>query len=113
MIHDSIFFSFQEARIAIEHVVIPKGEPVDLLPRSYHVVSLQLDLVRSYKLEARRICVESDIHYLRILPSHFGTDEVKTIKISEFDGEFDDFASSNGSANGSLNNLDRLPLLPE
>ncbi|KAJ1377785.1 P-loop containing nucleoside triphosphate hydrolase [Sesbania bispinosa] len=104
--------ALEEARMAIEHVVIPKGEPVDLLPRSSQILSLQLDLVRSYQLEARRICGESDVH-LRILPSHYGTDEVKTNETSEFDDEFDDFASSNGGANGSLNSLDRLPLLPE
>jgi hypothetical protein len=104
-----ITFTFQEARMAIEHVVIPKGEPVDLLPRSYQVVSLQLDLVRSYQLEARRICGESNIHHLRILPFHYVTDEVITSDTSESD----DFSSSNGSVNGSLNNLDRLPLLPE
>jgi hypothetical protein len=95
--------------MAIEHVVIPKGEPVDLLPRSYQVVSLQLDLVRSYQLEARRICGESNIHHLRILPFHYVTDEVITSDTSESD----DFSSSNGSVNGSPNNLDRLPLLPE
>ncbi|XP_012575310.1 protein SEEDLING PLASTID DEVELOPMENT 1 isoform X3 [Cicer arietinum] len=105
--------ALEEARMAIEHVVIPKGEPVDLLPRSYQVVSLQLDLVRSYQLEARRISGESDVYHLRILPSHYETDEKKTSESSEFDGEFDDFASSNGSTNGSVNNLDRLPLLPE
>ncbi|WJX93953.1 hypothetical protein P8452_75425 [Trifolium repens] len=101
--------ALEEARMAIEHVVIPKGEPVDLLPRSYQVVSLQLDLVRSYQLEARRICGESNIHHLRILPFHYVTDEVITSDTSESD----DFSSSNGSVNGSLNNLDRLPLLPE
>ncbi|CAL5196809.1 unnamed protein product [Lathyrus oleraceus] len=105
--------ALEEARMAIEHVVIPKGEPVDLLPRSYQVVSLQLELVRSYQLEARRIRGESDVHYLRIMPSHYGTDEVEALETAEFDGEFDDLSSSNGNANGSPNNLDRLPLLPE
>ncbi|KAK7257174.1 hypothetical protein RIF29_30954 [Crotalaria pallida] len=105
--------ALEEARVAIEHVVIPKGEPVDLLPRSSHILSLQLDLVRKYQLEARRISGESDVH-LRILPSHFKTDEeVKSSEASEFDGGFDDFASSNGSANGSPYSLDKLPILPE
>ncbi|XP_057749524.1 protein SEEDLING PLASTID DEVELOPMENT 1 [Arachis stenosperma] len=100
--------ALEEARMAIEHTVIPKGEPVDLLPRTSHVLSLQLDLIRKYQLEARRIAGESDVH-LRILPSHYMTDEeAKTDEISEFD----DFAS-NGSANGSPYSLDRLPLLPE
>ena len=99
--------------MAIEHIVIPKGEPVDLLPRSSHILSLQLDVVRKYQLEARRITGESDVH-LRILPSHYRTDEeVKTSETSAFDGGFDDFSSSNGSANGSSYSLERLPLLPE
>ncbi|CAJ2677230.1 unnamed protein product [Trifolium pratense] len=101
--------ALEEARMAIEHIVIPKGETVDLLPRSYQVVSLQLDLVRSYQLEARRISGESNVHHLRIFPSHYVMDDVITSDTSESD----DFSSSNGSANGSLNNLNRLPLLPE
>lgn len=98
--------------MAIEHTVILKGEPVDLLPRSSHIISLQLELVRKYQLETRRISGDSGVH-LRILPSHYETDEVKTSETSEFDSELlDDFAS-NGSVNGSFNSLDRLPLLPE
>ncbi|KAK7313116.1 hypothetical protein VNO77_37542 [Canavalia gladiata] len=104
--------ALEEARMAIEHVVIPKGEPVDLLPRSSHILSMQLELVRKYQLDARRISGESDVH-LRILPSHYQTDEVKANETSGFDGQLDDFASTNGSLNGSLNSLDRLPLLPE
>ncbi|XP_057457316.1 protein SEEDLING PLASTID DEVELOPMENT 1 [Lotus japonicus] len=105
--------ALEEARIAIEHIVIPKEEPVDLLPRSSHILSLQLDLVRSYQLEARRISGDSGV-YLRILPSHYVTDEVKTSEASEFDGEVDDeFASTNGSVNGTVNSLGKLPLLPE
>ncbi|XP_020201944.1 uncharacterized protein ycf45 [Cajanus cajan] len=105
--------ALEEARMAIEHKVILKGEPVDLLPRSSHIISLQLELVRKYQLETRRISGESGIH-LRILPSHYETDEVKASETSdEFESELDDFASSNGSVNGSFNSLDRLPLLPE
>lgn len=104
--------ALEEARMAIEHTVILKGEPVDLLPRSSHIISLQLELVRKYQLETRRISGDSGVH-LRILPSHYETDEVKTSETSEFDSELlDDFAS-NGSVNGSFNSLDRLPLLPE
>ncbi|KAE9592883.1 hypothetical protein Lal_00028931 [Lupinus albus] len=105
--------ALEEARMAIEHMVIPKGETVDLLPRSPYILSLQLDLVRKYQLEAKRISGESDVH-LQILPSHYKTDEeVKTSEASEFDAVFDDFASSNGSANGSPYTLDKLPILPD
>ncbi|KAK7317736.1 hypothetical protein RJT34_02208 [Clitoria ternatea] len=104
--------ALEEARMAIENIVIPTGEHVDLLPRSSHILSMQLELARKYHLLAKRIGGESGLH-LRILPSHYGTDEVKPSDTSVFDGEFDDFPSSNGSVNGSLNSLDRLPLLPE
>ncbi|RDY08358.1 putative protein ycf45 [Mucuna pruriens] len=104
--------ALEEARMAIEHRVILKGEPVDLLPRSSHILSLQLELVRKYQLETRRISGESGVH-LRILPSHFETDEVKASETSEFESELHDFTSSNGSVNGTLNSFDRLPLLPE
>ncbi|KAL2326781.1 hypothetical protein Fmac_020208 [Flemingia macrophylla] len=104
--------ALEEARIAVEHTVILKGEPVDLLPRSSQIISLQLELVRKYQLETRRICGESGIH-LRILPSHYEKDGVKASETSEFESELDDFASSNGSVNGSFNSLDRLPFLPD
>ncbi|CAJ1978510.1 unnamed protein product [Sphenostylis stenocarpa] len=107
-----IIDALEEARMAIEQTVIPKGEPMDLLPRSSHIISLQLELVRKYQLETRRISGESGVHHLRILPSHYESDEVKTSETSEFDSELDEFAS-NGSVNGSLCALDRLPLLPE
>ncbi|XP_027912054.1 uncharacterized protein ycf45 isoform X2 [Vigna unguiculata] len=104
-------FCYGEARMAIEHTVILKGEPVDLLPRSSHIISQQLELVRKYQLEIRKISGESGVH-LRILPSHYETDEVKSSETFEFDSELNEF-SSNGQVNGSFNTLDRLPLLPE
>lgn len=104
--------ALEEARMAIEHTVILEGEPVDLLPRSSHILSLQLDLVRKYQLESKRISGDSGV-YLRILPSFYETDEAKASETSEFDSELDDFSSSNGSVNGSFNSLGRLPLLPE
>ncbi|XP_027912053.1 uncharacterized protein ycf45 isoform X1 [Vigna unguiculata] len=103
--------ALEEARMAIEHTVILKGEPVDLLPRSSHIISQQLELVRKYQLEIRKISGESGVH-LRILPSHYETDEVKSSETFEFDSELNEF-SSNGQVNGSFNTLDRLPLLPE
>ncbi|XP_022634419.1 uncharacterized protein ycf45 isoform X2 [Vigna radiata var. radiata] len=104
-------FCYGEARMAIEHTVILKGEPADLLPRSSHIISQQLEFIRKYQLEIRRISGESGIH-LRILPSHYETDDVKSSETFEFDSELNELAS-NGQVNGSLGTLDRLPLLPE
>lgn len=107
------FLIIQEARIAIEQVVIPKGESIELLPRPSNVMSLQMDLIQKYRLEAERIGTESDVR-LRILPHRSRMDEEG--KISERDsatGELDDFVSANGDPNGSLCIVDRLPLLPD
>lgn len=96
--------------MAIENVVIPKGEPVDLLPRSSYILSLQLDFVQKYQLEARKISRESDVH-LRILPMHNRTDkESSNTETSDAENSgLGDFAASNGSPYS----VDRLPLLPE
>ncbi|THF97443.1 hypothetical protein TEA_003432 [Camellia sinensis var. sinensis] len=56
-----------EARIAIEKVVIPKGEPVELLPRPSNIILLQKDLIHKYKLQTERVGAEPDAR-LRILP---------------------------------------------
>lgn len=105
--------ALEEARIAIEQVVIPKGEPVELLPRPSNIISLQLELIQKYQLEAERIGSESDVR-LRILP--FGTRVDEDGKASDRDsvnGGLDDFASANGDPNGSPYLVDRLPLLPD
>ncbi|CAB4307794.1 unnamed protein product [Prunus armeniaca] len=104
--------ALEEARIAVEQVVIPKGEPVELLPRASHIITAQIDLIRKYQLEAERIGKEPDVR-LRILPFHTTmTEENHTSKIIDADGGFDDFLGTN-DRNGSLSNVDRLPLLPE
>ncbi|KAL0001466.1 hypothetical protein SO802_015247 [Lithocarpus litseifolius] len=105
--------ALEEARIAIEQVVIPKGESIELLPRPSNVMSLQMDLIQKYQLEAERIGTESDVR-LRILPHRSRMDEEG--KISEREsvtGELDDFFSASGDPNGSLYIVDRLPLLPD
>uniref|UniRef100_A0A7N2MBR4 Phosphotyrosine protein phosphatase domain-containing protein n=1 Tax=Quercus lobata TaxID=97700 RepID=A0A7N2MBR4_QUELO len=105
--------ALEEARIAIEQVVIPKGESIELLPRPSNVMSLQMDLIQKYQLEAERIGTESDVR-LRILPHHSRMDEEGKISVRDnATGELDDFVSANGDPNGSLYVVDRLPLLPD
>ncbi|KAJ7948719.1 P-loop containing nucleoside triphosphate hydrolases superfamily protein [Quillaja saponaria] len=105
--------ALEEARIAIERVVIPKGEHVDLLPRPPHILSHQMDLVHKYQLEAEIIGEEPDSH-LHILPFSSRVDENrKTRETLNADDEFDDFASANSEVNGSVHTADRLPLLPD
>lgn len=99
--------ALEEARVAIEQVVIPKGEHVELLPRSSSIMSLQMDLVRKYQLRSEKIGKEQDIH-LRILPYDLGSYEDIDSTDEVVDG-FDDFESTNGSAH----NISRLPLLSD
>ncbi|XP_022748288.1 uncharacterized protein ycf45-like isoform X2 [Durio zibethinus] len=44
--------ALEEVRLAIEYIVIPGGEPVELLPRRSEIIARQLELVESYKLAA-------------------------------------------------------------
>ncbi|KAE8124744.1 hypothetical protein FH972_019601 [Carpinus fangiana] len=106
--------ALEEARIAIEQIVIGKGKPVELLPRPSNIMALQMALIRKYQLEAERIGSDSDIH-LRILPFHtrMGEEDGKTNETDNDDGGFDDFVSTNGDTNGSVSSVDRLPLLPD
>nr|POE53669.1 uncharacterized protein ycf45 [Quercus suber] len=44
--------ALEEVRHAIEYIVIPGGEPVELLPRCSEIIARQLELVESYQLAA-------------------------------------------------------------
>ncbi|KAL8507608.1 hypothetical protein ACS0TY_018226 [Phlomoides rotata] len=98
--------ALEEARIAIEQRVIPKGEAVDLLPRPPNILLLQKDLIRKYNLKSERVASELGVH-LRILP----------LQNREEEGgpEDDDTSNSPNSydeTNGSPSTIERLPLLP-
>ncbi|GJV63597.1 P-loop containing nucleoside triphosphate hydrolase superfamily protein [Tanacetum coccineum] len=104
--------ALEEARIAIEQVVIPKGEPVELLPRPSNIMLLQKDLIRKYKLQAQRVGSEADVRLI-ILP--FQSD--KKDKDYNDDGDVDDYDDDGhdelSETNGSPYPMNRLPLLPE
>ncbi|KAL4554349.1 hypothetical protein LXL04_039570 [Taraxacum kok-saghyz] len=115
--------ALEEARIAIEQVVIPKGEAVELLPRSFNVMSLQKDLIRKYKLEAEQIGTETDVR-IRILPFQKYTksqtnddddddDDDDVDDVVDDDDEVSEFDLSNANGNGSAYPIDRLPILPD
>ncbi|XP_059662703.1 protein SEEDLING PLASTID DEVELOPMENT 1 [Cornus florida] len=108
--------ALEEARIAIEQVVIPKGEPVELLPRPSKIMSLQKDLIRKYKLESEKVGKEKDVR-LRILPSEYRMDEDgQSGEIVDANSKFDEFFSHfslTAETNGSPYDIDRLPLLPD
>ncbi|GLU15421.1 hypothetical protein SLE2022_319150 [Rubroshorea leprosula] len=96
--------ALEEARVAIEQVVIPKGEAVELLPRSSHIISLQMDLVKRYQLQSERIGKGSDGH-LRIVPFHTTMEEDNTSENVDDDSDVDDFDYH--GTNGSTYSVDR------
>lgn len=106
--------ALEEARIAMERVVIPKGEPVELLPRPTNIILLQKDLVRKYKLKSERIGTGTDLR-LQILPFTSASDEDGHDSDGVDDeSEVDELLfRPNAESNGSAYTVNRLPLLPE
>lgn len=60
--------ALEEARLAVEQIVIPKGQPVELLPRSGLVRKMQHELVEHYRLQSRSFGDEPN-RRLRIYPA--------------------------------------------
>ncbi|MBD2102816.1 R3H domain-containing nucleic acid-binding protein [Leptolyngbya sp. FACHB-261] len=60
--------ALEEARLAVERIVLPKGQPVDLLPRSAEVRKMQHELVEHYQLHSDSLGSEPHRH-LRIYPA--------------------------------------------
>ena len=64
--------------MAIEYIVIPGGEPVELLPRCSEIVARQMELVASYQLSAEKSGTDLSSR-LQILP-HKLTNKPSEIK---------------------------------
>ncbi|MBD1909040.1 MULTISPECIES: R3H domain-containing nucleic acid-binding protein [unclassified Leptolyngbya] len=60
--------ALEEARLAVEQVVIPKGQPVELLPRSPRVRAMQHELIERYRLKSSSFGTEPNCR-LRIYPA--------------------------------------------
>ena len=60
--------ALEEARLAVEQIVIPKGQPVELLPRSSYVRKIQHELVEHYHLKSASFGDEPN-RRLRIFPA--------------------------------------------
>lgn len=92
--------ALEEARIAIEQIVIPKGEPVELLPRPPHIRSCQMDLVQKYQLHAETIVTNLDERIcIRpiLMTSQRGQHTIG--KVDQNNG-FDDSKSTNSRTSG-------------
>ena len=60
--------ALEETRLAVEQIVIPKAQPVELLPRSAAIRKLQHELVEHYRLKAHSFGEEPN-RRLRIYPT--------------------------------------------
>jgi hypothetical protein len=66
--NDDEIESLEDARLAVEQIVIPKGQPVELLPRSATIRKMQHELVEHYHLKSRSFGEEPN-RRLRIYPA--------------------------------------------
>ena len=60
--------ALEEARLAVEQIVIPKGQPVELLPRSAKILKMQHELAEHYRLKSLSFGDEPN-RRLRIFPA--------------------------------------------
>ena len=66
--NDDELEGLEEARLAVEQIVIPTGQPVELLPRSPKVRKMQHELVEHYRLQSDSFGEEPN-RRLRIYPA--------------------------------------------
>ncbi len=66
--NDDEIEALEEARLAVEQIVIPQGQPVELLPRSSKVRKMQHELVEHYRLQSDSFGEEPN-RRLRIYPA--------------------------------------------
>ena len=60
--------ALEETRLAVEQIVIPKGQPVELLPRSSIIRRMQHELVEHYQLRSESYGTEPN-RRIRIFPN--------------------------------------------
>lgn len=98
--------ALEEVRLAIEYIVIPSGEPVELLPRCSEIIAQQLELVKSYQLAVENSGTDLNPR-LQILPQKLNMKSGKHPKTSPI--------SENSTPAGGIpgTSVARLPFLPE
>ncbi|KAK9913152.1 hypothetical protein M0R45_036976 [Rubus argutus] len=101
--------ALEEVRLAIEYIVIPGGEPVELLPRRSEIIARQLKLVESYQLAAENSGTERNPR-LQILPMKLNKkSSSKPVKSSFMKAT----NSKSLTGGGGGTSVTRLPLLSE
>ncbi|CAL8471648.1 g11190 [Coccomyxa elongata] len=76
--------ALEEAKAAVEELVLAGGHAAELLPRSPDILSAQEDLVRSYNLPFEVVGSDSDTR-LRILPQHYISGDNEHVLGTEWD----------------------------
>ncbi|KAG0450739.1 hypothetical protein HPP92_026538 [Vanilla planifolia] len=103
--------ALEEARLAIEQVVIPCGEAAELLPRPMPILRSQIELIEGYKLKWEKLSHGSNIS-LCILPIRLKTQKTSPADESiDASGTLDD-ANCISDSESASNDAIRLPLLP-
>lgn len=102
--------ALEEVRLAIEYIVIPGGEPVELLPRRSEIIARQLELVESYQLTAENSGTEVNPR-LQILPMR--TNKKTTCRPPKSSSTSQAVTSLESLTGSGGTSVTRLPLLPE
>ncbi|XP_057856494.2 protein SEEDLING PLASTID DEVELOPMENT 1 isoform X2 [Cryptomeria japonica] len=103
--------ALEEVRLAIEDIVIPKGQPVELLPRCSEIIALQMKLVNDYKLTAEKAGTETNSR-LRVLPLHASSKE-SNISDMNMEERHENSLEDVDVSRTSGTTVSRLPLLPD
>lgn len=105
--------ALEEVRLAIEYIVIPGGEPVELLPRCSEIIARQLELVKSYQLAAEQSGTEL-YPRLQILPHKLKKQPSVKHPLSGSSGQGATVSGCNSVTGGDGGtSVARLPFLPE
>ncbi|XVF75613.1 hypothetical protein PTKIN_Ptkin13bG0200800 [Pterospermum kingtungense] len=103
--------ALEEVRLAIEYIVIPGGEPVELLPRRSEIMARQLELVETYQLAAENSGTELNPR-LQILPQRLSkklsSKSFQTASTVQNEIGLKPLTDSSGGTS-----VTRLPFLPE
>ncbi|KAH7284863.1 hypothetical protein KP509_34G074300 [Ceratopteris richardii] len=104
--------ALEEARLAIEQIVIPKGQPVELLPRSLEIIESQIKLIESYQL-GTELAGLGNSSRIRILPYLLtgNTGILPAADTSIKSGDPNDIGPETLGTSGT--SVSRLPILPE
>ncbi|WOL02106.1 hypothetical protein Cni_G10825 [Canna indica] len=103
--------ALEEARLAIEQIVIPQGKSVQLLPRPPHIIQIQIGLIKKFKLKWEILDQDPTV-CLRILPLQSGIREKTSVDVVDGSIKVKNLSSSD-DIEGLQNGVARLPLLPE